>query len=124
MSSRPPFYRPAGVELVYVLRKGRAVGGPIKIGFSTKIARRYRELQDMTPEMLKFLCVIVPGSMKLERALHFAFRDWALGHEWFQAPPEQAAQWEEFWEKVHRDSQLQSQVVKEALDGALHATIR
>lgn len=116
----PPFYHPPGVSLVYIVRKGKNPGGPIKIGFTNNMARRYWELQHESEEMLKFLAVIVPGSMALERALHHSFKEWALGHEWFQAPSsEDQARWEGYWVKAHNDAVFQASLVAKAESGTL-----
>lgn len=116
----PPYFRPPG-DVVYAIRRGRDPGGPIKIGYTAKITRRYQELQAVNKQLLKFLAVI-PGTMRLEKAFHFAFRKWAISdeNEWFiAADHDSQLTFDIWWQRVHRDAEFQADIVARALEGRL-----
>lgn len=57
--------------------------GPIKIGRTFRVKGRFVQLQRSNAGNLRLLCAI-PGGPRLELALHSAFRDARLHHEWFR----------------------------------------
>ena len=63
-----------------------AVGGPVKIGFSTNVRDRFRKLETAASLPLKLLAV-APGTMRDERTLHARFEDFRVRGEWFDVPP-------------------------------------
>lgn len=61
-------------------------GGPIKIGYSTNIETRLRELQTGYPDVLRLLLAF-RGNMKHEKALHRQLNTYRLNGEWFSPAP-------------------------------------
>lgn len=74
---------------VYFVRP-TGLPGPIKIGCSTKPARRLTELGVWSPWPLEVIAV-APGDLSTEKALHELFADDRWHHEWFHASPRLAA---------------------------------
>lgn len=60
-------------------------GQYVKIGFTsgTQIEYRIQEIQVGCPEKIEMLCAI-PGSFKMEAALHRRFKELRLHGEWFR----------------------------------------
>jgi hypothetical protein len=58
-------------------------GGPIKIGFSTKLKQRFEQIQRTSPTELRVLASI-PGEMKFELHLHEKFKHARVRSEWFE----------------------------------------
>ena len=56
--------------------------GPVKIGYSRDIGRRFRVLQTGYPVRL-FLVAVVPGGSEVERQYHRRFAAHHLRGEWF-----------------------------------------
>jgi hypothetical protein len=69
---------------VYFVQMDRI--GPIKIGFSVNVEKRLLSLQTASPYPLKLLCII-PGSEKLEKEIHYSFREMRMEGEWFLPHP-------------------------------------
>lgn len=70
---------------VYFAQETRS--GEIKIGFSTQVPNRlgllgYERLGDIV------LLGWIPGGPKVEREMHAKFKEFSLGHEWFEPAPE------------------------------------
>jgi hypothetical protein len=74
------------VRHVYFLRR-KDGEGPIKVGCTTNIGRRFAELATWSPELLEVLAT-APGSPADERAIHKHFAGARLHHEWFAPVPE------------------------------------
>lgn len=75
--------KPSGVfknGVVYVVQCGRT--GPIKIGYTTNLIQRVRDLEFAGGHRLQLRAAFV-GSKKLERQLHDRFEDLRLHGEWF-----------------------------------------
>lgn len=62
-----------------------STGGPIKIGLTTDVNRRLKELQMCCPIPLQIIHVIPGGDQKLEKQLHKSFSLHRLHGEWFDA---------------------------------------
>lgn len=56
-------------------------GGPVKIGRSKDVAKRYADVKGFMPYPVAFRLVL-PGDH--EAALHFAYRQFRLNGEWFR----------------------------------------
>lgn len=67
---------------VYFFQRGE--GGPIKIGATNDLARRFKELQTGCAEPLLVLGVAILGGRSMERRLHDLFADDRLNGEWFR----------------------------------------
>ena len=65
---------------IYLIRAGER----IKIGFTRNVKRRLSQLQTFYCEPLVVLAA-VPGTMLMERELHYDFRDLRVANEWFRA---------------------------------------
>lgn len=65
---------------VYFIRAGE--NGPVKIGFSTDIAQRVRDLQTASPHELKVEAVVI-GTQAVEAWFHRLLRKWHIRGEWF-----------------------------------------
>lgn len=62
--------------------------GPIKIGYTTDSAeRRIAALQEGSPFELKVL-LQMEGSAKIEKQLHYNFRDLRIVGEWYKCEPD------------------------------------
>ena len=55
-----------------------------KIGWSTRIGARLREIEDGTPEQLNLHRVFVGDDHKYERRLHAQFSEFRIRNEWFR----------------------------------------
>jgi excisionase family DNA binding protein len=64
-----------------------AIDGPIKIGFARDVSERLAALQIANPHPLRLLASL-PGTVRLERALHRRFAEHRLRGEWFRPAPE------------------------------------
>lgn len=62
-------------------------GDKVKIGLTTDLPRRLRNIRNMSPVSLELLGVI-PGDAKLERELHRRFGQYRQHGEWFSSNPE------------------------------------
>lgn len=69
---------------VYIIRAGTS--GPIKVGYSTNIPARMRDLQTGAPRPLVLLHS-EPGSYRTESAVHIALVEYRTRREWFKAHP-------------------------------------
>lgn len=67
-----------------------SASGHIKIGYSTNIAGRLKELQGASAARLKLLCSI-PGTRETERFFHRTFSSSRIRGEWFAVTPEMTA---------------------------------
>lgn len=67
-------------SLVYFIQGDNS--GAVKIGITTDLDRRLRELQVATAETLAVIGQ-VPGGREMERELHERFKDQRLTGEWF-----------------------------------------
>lgn len=67
---------------VYFFQRGE--DGPIKIGASNDLARRFREIQTGCAEPLRVLGVVVLGGRQMEQRLHTMFAVDRLHGEWFR----------------------------------------
>lgn len=72
--------RKVALGQVYFIQQGS--DGPIKIGFTTNIEQRLKNLQTGSPFPLALL-VCVPGSEANEATLHRALKNHHLQLEWF-----------------------------------------
>lgn len=61
-------------------------GGPIKIGYTTDIERRLKDLQTGYPDILKLLMAF-RGNQEYEKALHKQLQPYRLSGEWFKPDP-------------------------------------
>ncbi len=68
-SGRRPFHRTG--PTVYFFRQGREANGPIKIGYTTHVKRRYHEVFSHYRILIRILATI-PGDEALEKKLHMA----------------------------------------------------
>lgn len=75
-----PIETPIYQSHVYFIQKPN--NGPIKIGTSQDLARRFRSLKTATGEDL-YLLLAIPGSTALEGMLHAEFADARISGEWF-----------------------------------------
>lgn len=66
---------------VYLIQGERHT--PVKLGYSTNVPRRVRELQCSNPAELHVLDV-VPGTEATERQMHKHLAPYRLRHEWFR----------------------------------------
>lgn len=66
---------------VYFIQSGE--GGPIKIGYSTNVEKRQRDLQISSPHQLALLARL-PGGPKLEKVIHRGFAEHRVKGEWFR----------------------------------------
>jgi hypothetical protein len=66
---------------IYFIQAGKA--GPIKIGYSDKVANRLRDLQTSSPAELRLLNVR-PGNYQLEHALQIRLKRYCIRNEWFR----------------------------------------
>lgn len=66
-------------SLVYVVQRA---SGPVKVGFSTDVERRLREIQLECAEPVRLIAVL-PGDKRTELRIHAALARDALGGEWF-----------------------------------------
>jgi hypothetical protein len=66
---------------VYFIQAGE--NGPIKIGYSEKVASRLVKMQVDNPARLAVLAVIDDGDVEVEGGFHVRFSAHALGGEWF-----------------------------------------
>lgn len=73
-------------RVVYFLRRADGVG-PVKIGCTMHINKRFAEMSMWSPEPLELLTT-APGSPADERALHIRFGAARRHHEWFDPIPE------------------------------------
>ncbi|MCP4336644.1 MAG: hypothetical protein GY679_02205 [Mycoplasma sp.] len=62
---------------------GNQEEGNVKIGFSTDVNRRIKELQTSSPSKLKILKTF-PGDISKERELHERFKEYRIKGEWFE----------------------------------------
>lgn len=76
------FYGPGVVYFVQ-----GSTGGPIKIGYTTNMCNRLKELQTGFPDTLVILCA-KKGYSKEEGEYHKAFEEFKLKGEWFKPVPE------------------------------------
>jgi len=67
--------------LVYFLQAGGS-GGPIKIGFTTDLKDRFKDLQTACPFRLSIIYAR-KGTIKDEKLLHEKFSKYNLRNEWF-----------------------------------------
>lgn len=63
---------------VYLVR----VGDDFKIGYSTNVDKRIRQLETASPATVQLIAV-APGDRQLEQKLHQEFTDERIRHEWF-----------------------------------------
>lgn len=70
-------------EVVYFATAGRFV----KVGVSCDPQRRMANLQTSNAERVK-LITSVPGTARLEHAIHESFREWKRHGEWFDVCPD------------------------------------
>lgn len=77
-SERPKSARPKPTGHVYFLRAGNTV----KIGFSTNLSERLRNIRTGCPEKVR-LVKVVAGTMKTERMYHDRYAEYRLDGEWF-----------------------------------------
>lgn len=61
-------------------------GGPVKIGYTTDIKRRLKELQSGSIDILQIL-LVVPGNKVYEQYLHSKFENYRLKGEWYKPDP-------------------------------------
>jgi hypothetical protein len=66
-------------------------GGPVKIGCTTDVDRRLRDLRQSSPVPLKLLAS-THGGQSRETAYHFVFGAHRLHGEWFERTPELEAE--------------------------------
>jgi len=62
-------------------------GGPIKIGYTTDIYQRLKNLQSGHTDVLKLL-LMVPGNFEYEHGLQDYFKECRLNGEWFKPEPQ------------------------------------
>ena len=65
---------------VYFIRAGE--GGPVKVGFSTDVQQRLRELQTASPHQLTLEAAVM-GTPAVEAWFHHELRRWHIRGEWF-----------------------------------------
>jgi hypothetical protein len=80
--------------LNYFIESG--TGGPVKIGFTTDIHERLRQLQTASSEELHVLALIVDTS-GMERSLHVQFKGQRLRGEWYTPNAEMIGMIQEYW---------------------------
>lgn len=87
---------PAGIAPIRTFRPAPSVGsiyfvgpegGPIKIGFASRLEFRLKDLRTMNAFPL-VVHAVAQGSPSLERAYHKRFAEHRLHGEWFSAHPE------------------------------------
>jgi len=79
-------YKPGkGKNFVYFIQGED--GGPIKIGTSKNVENRLHALQTGFPHKLVVLAVI-KGNDRIERGLHYKFKNYRLSGEWFKPAEE------------------------------------
>lgn len=64
-----------------------AAPGRVKIGYTTNIVRRFRNLSTASPDQIRFIGA-VEGDRALERALHATLNAFRTNGEWFADTPE------------------------------------
>lgn len=77
--------RPRG--WVYFATAQRVGSDSVKIGFTRDLKRRTSQLNIASPERIGF-CLVIPGTMRAEKALHRRFARYRLQGEWFRASDE------------------------------------
>lgn len=77
---------PDNAKYVYFLRRKDGVG-PVKIGCTQMVAKRFYSIQLWSPYPLEVLAT-VRGGHDLERNLHSCFADHHYHNEWFHPAPE------------------------------------
>jgi hypothetical protein len=103
-----PFFRTG--PTVYFFRQGREPNGPIKIGYTTHVKRRYHEVFSHHRKMLAILATI-PGDEAIETKFHLALAGYEHemdsatrsdgNSEWFIHPKLEA-----FARRLHKDDAL------------------
>lgn len=71
---------------VYFIGSELNVGAPVKIGYSSRVEYRLRQLQSGAPAKLQLFATL-DGTVELERRLHTRFRRSRLEGEWFRITP-------------------------------------
>jgi len=69
---------------IYFIQMDRI--GPIKIGFTTNIAKRILNLQVASPYPLNLLCLF-PGNVDMEQKIHICYKEMRMEGEWFLPHP-------------------------------------
>lgn len=71
--------------MIYVFKSGKFV----KIGYSTDVSRRLREMQTANPEPIE-LVGSIPGTLTLEKTIHRKLRAYRCGggSEWYKTTGE------------------------------------
>jgi DNA-binding XRE family transcriptional regulator len=77
------------IGVVYFIQMG--AGGPVKIGYTTDLAKRIESLNCGSPHALTVLGTI-PGTTAVERALHKLFKPYRMRLEWFE-PAAEVVEW-------------------------------
>ena len=67
----------------YVYALQAVVSGLVKVGITTDIKKRKRDLQNGCGQSLNLL-MLVEGTTELEKSIHSAFKDHRLEGEWFK----------------------------------------
>lgn len=67
---------------VYFIQRG--LDGPVKVGCSANVARRFWELQTASPEPLRIIGLYALGGYQMEARLHRTFAADRLSGEWFR----------------------------------------
>lgn len=75
-----PWCRFDGQDVCYVIQP--EVGGPFKIGHTTRVKERLTALQTSNGHLL-VVRALLAGGRTTERQLHSWLRDWRLHDEWF-----------------------------------------
>jgi len=71
--------------LIYVIRNGS--DGPVRIGFAKHNPQKRMEGLQIGNPVTLLLCMTIPGTLKLEQAIHRVLRGKRIRGEWFDWTP-------------------------------------
>lgn len=66
---------------VYFIQFGS--DGPVKIGFTRRVERRFREIKASSPFPLVLIGVCLEGTREMEATLHRKYKNYRMHGEWF-----------------------------------------